>query len=383
MRKTFEEVKKMAEAKGIADLTQEEYEAHVSEKWTVATGLRRVANSRKKKVEDADKKIEEWTGYPLGGRDFIHKIKDSDDYIDIEEAKSQKIPFLREDGALVELTQWGHFKGTHGRKSVVQVEIRTNEGATRTFVDNAITGIMTQDQRISTAALIAKAISVDDLKEEDKFQNIIIHGEIGKFEEEPKWEGGEKVDVYPINYNKVPCLQFTLKGPTNKVFLRCQLAPTKFGKPFINVEDFEGMKDAPSIDEYAIAFGGMKVIVVGWLRRYDPQAEVIYCNMMATAIFPSDVVIPTQEKLPDATKTPPKAPTTPQKGENPKAAPPTGDGTAASKLKIVKDRVKGAYDILGDDLDLKAFKEIEGDFGMADKVLEAVIEKVKKDAKGT
>ena len=381
MRKTFEEVKKMAEKQGIDSLTQEEYEAHVSEHWTVATALRRVSNARKKKVEDADKKIEEWTGYPLGGRDFIHKIRDSDDYLNIEDAKSQKIPFLRDDGAIVELTQWGHFKGTHGRKSVMQVEVRTKKGAERTFVDNVITGVMVQDQKISMSALLAKAISVDDLTEQDKNNYIIVHGEMGKFEQEPKWENGEKVDVYPMNYNKVPCLQFSMKGPGGKTFLRCQLAPTKYGRPLIAVEDFEAMMDAKGIEEYAISFGGHKVIVVGWLRRFDPQAEVIYANLMATAIFPADVNVPTQDKI-DAPKAQPKtppAPPAPTKDEKPKDAP--ASGATAEKLKITMEKVRGTYDILGNDLTLESFKEVEGNTGIADKVLAAIIEKVKKEHK--
>ena len=386
---SFEEMKKIGEQKGVPNITEEEYNAHASDKWSIETGLHRIANIRKKKEEDANKKIEVWEGYPLGGRDYIYKKKDTDELISVEEAKTQRITYLREDGSIVELTQWGDFKGQHGRKSEVEVEIVETAGTERTFIDNRLRGITVRDAKITVPKLLSLAKPVNRLVEDDKYHYVILHGVIGVFESEPVWKNGEKAGEYPTNYNKVPCLNFVLKTPSEeggaKVFCRCQLSPTKFSRPFITVPDFNEMIDA-GIEEYNISFQGRKVVVAGWLRRYDPQADIIYANLMCTAVVSAEDVMgelmstpPTKEKAkpkPD-TKTKPLPNEPPKPTETPKStAPATGAG---EKLQALKVKVDEAYQILGDDLTLAAFKEIHGDTGVSDKIVETVIAKRKKD----
>lgn len=384
----FEEFKRIAALKGVPDVTEAEYAAHVNDKWSNDTAVRRVLNSRKKQVEDANKEIVNWTGFPLGGRDYIHKISGSDSYIDIEQARTQRITFLRDDGVLKELTQWGDFKGQHGRKSTIEVEITENQGETRTFIDNTVRKITIGDQKVSLAALLKKAVSVDDIAEGDRYNLVAVTGKVyGRFEGEPKWEAGSKIDTFPLNYNRAPTLFFVMKGDAGKVYLRVHLAPTKHAKPYITVPDFEGIAELNDPEQYNISFTGREVLVVGWLRKFEPQADVVYADLMATAIVPAEVSEGAGLQQ-DITKVPPKVQPKP-----PAAVPPSpppaktetpADTTKAaeSKLKIAKDAVVEALNILGDDLTVLAFKEINTNLGLSDQILGAIIEAVKKERAG-
>jgi len=187
---SIDEFRKVAEQSGLADISSQEYSEHAEGKpWSVRTSIQRIKNARRQPGGEVKEKGV-MIGYALGGRDFTYMG------IRPEQSKSQFITVLTDQGELRELTQWGDYKGIHGRKTEWEYDRTEKEGQDgRLFSNLNVRSTRVFDDKVSLIKLKKIAKNVDEITKEDQYKLVAAKGHISwKWEEETMWgnEYGQK-----------------------------------------------------------------------------------------------------------------------------------------------------------------------------------------------
>jgi len=389
---TYESFVKLGNENGVNDITKDEFSKHLEGKlWSPSRALVMVKNGRKKAVEDANKTIEVHIGYPLGGRDFVYKG------ITIEKAKSQLIPFLLPDGSILELTEFGSFKGKHLYQTEVEVEVSQKQGAERMYINHNIRGVRILEDKIDLKRLMKDAKQIGDITEDSKYEHIILLGKADHFDVEPTFEGGNKVGNYPLMYNGKPC--FNISFRKNKLWVRASCAPQKHSEHVLEIPDLLEVFKTEDVMAITSAYKDEWFLVVGMVKRFDFSEQGEYINVDATAMFmlPENlkVFLDTQSPAVEETSkpapqpmsdfnTPPKPNeptiyTAPAPAALPKPANPSYDKEKAMKhIEELKAKIKEGREILGDDFTIQGLR----DLGMVStSVPDTIIQKIIDESK--
>jgi len=378
---TYEEFAKNAAENGLTEVTREEFAEAKTDKFSIALSIKRVVNARNRaKYQETQGEVGVVMGFPLGGRDNTYKG------ITLEQAKAQRIPvFLPDKNVILEHTVWGHFKGKHGYRSEMEVTVKETSGDDgRTFIDRTIRNIRSLDEKVTPKMLLPIAYHPDALEEGLKYEYVALVGQMGRFDQEVMFEGGQKTDKYPVVFNKLPCLNFIVGGERIKV--RCQLAPTKNAQPLIEFPEFSTPTE---IGEFETCFRDSTVLVVGFVRRWDHTEDVDWVNLMATGLWlvPDGTVpgiMPKKEAAQSGLDSfkPGAAPSGKPGKADAKPAPGAGVADATNRLTVLKTKVSTALAVLGPDTtDLSAIRQTGGisPSEASDSMLEKVVARVRVD----
>jgi len=358
----YEKFVEIASEHGVSEVTPTEWEKHAKGKeWTVNTAIIRIKNERKGL---GIPKREVWEGYPLGGRDFTYRG------IDIEDARSQFISFLRKDGELLELTCFGHFKGKHNYKSEIEIETVTKQGKTveTTFVNHNIRSVTVFDDKLSIKKLIDKAIPVGMITEDMLYKTVAVYGYISdQIEKIPIFsDDGEIIDDYNTYFNSMPCFQFMLKGENQ--WVRVKLSPTKHAEHYTNIEDLGVICKNNDLGELISSLAGRGVVVVGCVRNIsEGQDGYTFVTIDATAVIETEI------------------PELVEEGEEIEETEITESAEEKEARNIVaelKQNIRDAYAVLGDSITVQSVRELGIGEGISDTILEKVIEKVRSEESG-
>ncbi len=367
---SYEEFVKFSIANDLENVTQDEFKEYVEGKlWSNSRAVTMIRNARKKKESDADKHIEVLVGYPLGGRDFVYKG------IQWNQAKSQLIPLLLPDGEILELTQFGEFKGKHFRKCEVEIEVTEKTGTERTFTNRIIRSVRIMDDKMDLPKIVSRAKPFFDITENDKYEYLVLHGVVDHFDKEPIFQDGVKTGYQEHILNNKPVFNYVMKNE-NK-WVRVSLSPSKHCEHVLEVPDLDQIAHTESTDMLTNAFAGERFLAVGIVKRYDYADKGDFINVDATAIF----LIPEGTTLPDSPKTIHPAPIAKSEPIGTSKPETTKQGSFSSEsAKQALDKLEKSLhegrEILGQDFSVQGCR----DLGLIpESIPDPIIEKMIKD----
>lgn len=388
---------------GLNDVSEDEYqEYYVGKPGSPSTAIRRITNARRRIERDADRVMETYTGYPLGGRDTVGRNRP------LEQAKGQYITFLTDGGELMEFSQFGTFKGEHGRKCEIEVEMTTREYQGQEYENRVIRSVKILDGRVTVSKIKKAGIGIDDVESSMLYKPIIVVGEAGEmWDAEYQWEDDQKTDPYPLYFNEQFCGTFTMKNGEEQS-VRSRVKPTKYARGLFLLADFDEIAKMDDAVEMSTAFCGKQIAVVGTLASYNLGTQRTWATVNTTAII--DISGEKEPELQQSTLDAPpgqdrasgsgeseseeqSAPVVPlvpadENGspaddaaeEAVQNAPRTTPSEVAQKVAALKESVREALIGLGEDADPQSVRAlVEIPDAIEDTVLSVVIRKVRAE----
>jgi len=394
---TQPDINKIAAMRGMSPITDEEYEQN--KKWSLRTAIINIKNVREKATDGMVGATTK--AFLLGGRDFIRKS------IPIEDAKSQMVLAYIEDedkdvSYLREYTVWGKMHGAkHGDGVLMEVKFKQSESNGVTYDNYTANKIISQTKR-DPATLntllnhIAEQVGTKtpgQLTEDDLVGasgcGVIIEGRIVNIEGEPIWEDGSIVDQYPYYYRynaddtkeveKQPCIKLGLasEGITK---VQIDLKPARYSELLIAFPDLDEIVQVEEGEMFNLLLNQW-IRVFGVAIKYtegEPEYYYIDCSAIQAIDGPTNNEQATldigTESDPEPDPKSAEATIQPEPKKNVQEA-------AQNKVTIVKGIVQEAYGILGDEITLQSFKELDVLEGLevTDALLAAAINRVIKD----
>ena len=126
------------------------------------------------------------------------------------------------------------------------------------------------------------------IREEMKYQMVVVKGEISSVWFEPRFVGGEPDEENPMHlyHNNVPCFQFQLVGE-GATRVKMRLKPTKNGKPFIVFQDLDAIASVNNIDELINSLVGRTIVAGGTITRFN-AGDTAWADMSVHFLMEAD-----------------------------------------------------------------------------------------------
>lgn len=280
---TKQVLEQMGAQAGVTQITNEEWAAvceadQVTPRFAPMVALTRIRNKRNnvadgvRQARQADKELVR--GIFLGSSDWVDSKRS------LESTNGRRLCFLL-DGpgykVLEQITKWAEVDLQPGAYYECEI-VRTHDtdaktGRQRTFTKLRKAVLQQPGVITSAAQAVNMGVPVYEpglIREEMKYQMVVVKGEIASVWFEPNFVGGEPDEEHPMHlyHNNVPCFQFQLvgEGPTR---VKLRLKPTKNGKPFIVFQDLDKVASVNDIDELINSLVGRTVVAGGTVTRFN------------------------------------------------------------------------------------------------------------------
>lgn len=282
---SYETFKEKAAARGLTDLTQDEYDKIVQAHPGASTpALVRFVKASRKGVVGSGERTQN-TAFALGARDHVYPG------ITIAKAAAQKITLLFPDGRMTDFMWKGAWDGIPGRLHEVEVEEgeRQKKDSDDMYVYRDLKVATVQEGRVDPSTIPLTDMTRVD--ESDLYTTVAFAGIIRGIWPETIWENKQQAGEYPYVMAGRPTCSISFKqGDT---FVNAHFGPYKQAVPYVVMEDWD-VNVAKTLEDLTGYMYEAEVIIVGQINSIkekkdkDTGEETTYVHLGATALFDAD-----------------------------------------------------------------------------------------------